>query len=524
MFPIVLMFIWAFFFNSKLFMLGFLPVFEFGKLGNEKSYLLLFLCLILCPFAYCQSYYIYTVAGNGNWQGSSGDGGSAIDAVIVWPYAVAVNSSSGNIYITDTFGNRIRLVFTNGTITTIAGNGDAGYSGDGQPATQAKISQPQGISLSKTGDIYIADTLNNCIRILYSNGTIDTFAGNSTPGYFGDGGYALNAELNEPSGVFWVETGDVYIADTNNNRIRLVFPNGTITTFAGTGVAGYSGDGGAAINAQLNSPTGVAISSGEVYIADYTNNRVRRVSSKNIISTIAGNGLKGYLGDGGLAINAELYYPSGISISSSGEIYIADYFNNVIRNLVSSPSEECLFQGYFQSQKYCLCGWGYLGSNCQYFSCYGKNSTHPDACSGSGTCQSLNNCTCDSGYTGFQCQLISCYGLNQTTVGVCSGRGVCQSANNCSCNVGYTGKNCEINICYGIKQTSASVCSGHGKCQSANNCICYGSYIGLECQFNKNLAYLFLLFLLIPIVGVLVIIIWLFKNGYFEVRRRDKKE
>ena len=218
---------------------------------------------------------------------------------------------------------------TTGIITTIAGNGIAGYSGDGGLATNAELNNPYGVAVDSNGNIYIADTNNNRIRKVNSTtGIITTIAGNGTAGYSGDGGLATNAELYYPYGVAVDSNGNIYIADTYNNRIRKVnSTTGIITTIAGNGTAGYSGDGGPATNAQLNYPYGVAVdSSGNIYIADTDNNRIRKVNSTTgIITTIAGNGNPGYSGDGGPATNAELYDPSGVAVDSNGNIYIADY-------------------------------------------------------------------------------------------------------------------------------------------------------------------------------------------------------
>jgi RPA family protein len=314
---------------------------------------------------------ITTFAGNGN-SGYSGDGGPATSAELYYPSGVAV-SSTGEVYITDTDNHRVRVVFTNGTITTFAGDGAPGYSGDGGPATSAELNSPTGVAVYSTGEVYIADTLSYCIRVVFTNGTITTFAGDGTPGYSGDGGLATSAELNYPSGVAISSTGEVYIADSSNNRVRVVSTSGIITTFAGDGTPGYSGDGGPATSAELNSPTGVAISStGEVYIADSSNYLIRVVSTSGIITTFAGDGTPGYSGDGGPATSAELNYPSGVALSSTGEVYITDNDNSAIRIVVANFSSQCLDRGYYQSQSYCICEADYTGYECQVTFCYGS--------------------------------------------------------------------------------------------------------------------------------------------------------
>ena len=213
--------------------------------------------------------------------------------------------ASGNLYIADTGNNRIRKVSATGIITTVAGNGSAGYSGDGGPATSAQLDGPEGVAVDGSGNLYIADTCNNRIRKVSATGIITTVAGNGSAGYSGDGGPATSAQLSLPAGVAVDGSGNLYIADSGNNRIRKVSATGIITTVAGNGSPGYSGDGGPATSAQLNQPAGVAVdASGNLYIADSSNNRIRKVSATGIITTVAGNGFDGYSGDGGPATSA----------------------------------------------------------------------------------------------------------------------------------------------------------------------------------------------------------------------------
>lgn len=281
---------------------------------------------------------ITTVAGSGI-SGYSGDGGAATQAELSVPSSVAVDSA-GNIYIADQRNNRVRKVAASGVITTLAGNGNPGYAGDGGPATSAELNSPNSVAVDGAGDVYIADTLNNRIRIV-QNGTIFTAVGNGTAGYAGDGGPAGFAELFYPYGIALDTSGNLYIADTLNARIRMVSPVsggtlalGTINTIAGTGVAGYSGDDGLATSAQIYHPDAVAVdpNSGIVYIADTLNSRVRIIFGGNI-GTVAGNGFYGSSGDGGPATSAEISYPYGLAIDSSGNVYIADAGNEKIRLL-----------------------------------------------------------------------------------------------------------------------------------------------------------------------------------------------
>jgi sugar lactone lactonase YvrE len=190
------------------------------------------------------------------------------------------------------------------------------------------------LALDRTGNLYIADGVNNRIRKVSANGIITTVAGNGTQGYSGDAGPAINSQLNEPAGLTIDRLGNLYIADAGNNCIRKVSPAGMITTIAGNGTGGYSGDGGPAVKAQLKLPQDVAVDVvGNLYIADNSNHRIRKVSPAGMITTIAGNGTGGYSGDGGLAINAQLRNPWGVAVDAAGNVYVADSHNNAIRRL-----------------------------------------------------------------------------------------------------------------------------------------------------------------------------------------------
>jgi uncharacterized protein (TIGR03437 family) len=269
---------------------------------------------------------------------------------------VAVDSS-GNLYIADTGDSVIRKVSPNGTITTVAGavesistggavKGGAGYSGDGGPATGAQLDFPGAVAVDAAGNLYIADTLNNRIRKVATSGTITTIAGTGTLASFGtpaaslgDGGPAVNAELGLPSGVAVDAAGNVYIADSFTSRVRKIATNGTITTVAGSGMCCTypPGDGGPATSAEIVTPDGVAVDSvGNLYIADYARNVIRKVSPAGIISTVAGTGAGSYFGDGGPATSAGLYEPWGIAVDSSGNLYIADSGDQRIREVLTN--------------------------------------------------------------------------------------------------------------------------------------------------------------------------------------------
>ncbi len=327
---------------------------------------------------------ITRVAGNGN-SGFSGDGGPATSAELDAPKGVFVDSA-GNIYIADTNNHRIRKVDTFDYISTVAGTGFPGPSGDGGPATSAKLNRPHGVFANTSGDIYIADTENHCIRKVDANTQIiNTVAGiGGSGGFSGDGEAATSAKLKKPQGVFVNTSGEIYIADTDNNRIRKFVEGGNISTVAGNGTSGYSGDGGPATSAELDHPKGVCLNnSAEVVIADTNNGCVRQVDIINEISTfgpavgpglnrpaqiaiyynvsegkyylfiadennhrirkldtstgsimaVAGTGTLGFSGDTDLATNAELNHPEGVSVDTSANIYIADTENHCIRKV-----------------------------------------------------------------------------------------------------------------------------------------------------------------------------------------------
>jgi len=279
---------------------------------------------------------ITTAAGNGQ-RGYSGDGGPATAASLNFPWGVAVDAA-GNLYIVDYWNHRIRKITPGGTISTVAGNGRYGYSGDGGPATAASLNFAWGVAVDAAGNLYIADGSNDRIRKVALGETITTVAGNGQRGYSGDGGPATAASLNGPAGVAVDAAGNLYIADYSNNRIRKVTPGGTITTVAGNGVRQYSGDGGPATAASLSSPSGVAVdAAGNLYIADNGNIRIRKVTPGGTITTVAGNGVQGYSGDGGPATSAALNGPNSVVADAAGNLYIADTRNDRIRKVAPAP-------------------------------------------------------------------------------------------------------------------------------------------------------------------------------------------
>lgn len=330
---------------------------------------------------------ITTVAGNGN-RGFSGDGGAATAASLDTPYGVAVDGA-GNFVFTDTGNGRLRRVdASTGIITTFAGNGTANYSGDGFDATSASLA-PYAVAVDSIGNLFISDESDHRIRrVGGATGAITTVAGNGTAGFNGDGGLGTNAELNDPHGVAVDSAGNLFIADWLNFRIRRVDAvTGVIATVAGNGANGFSGDGGPATAAAIGTPEGVAVdgwgnlfivyrdssrlrrvdavtgiittfasvqyatgvavdSTGNIYVAEYRNNRIRKVDGiTGLVTTVAGNGTQGFSGDGGPATDASLYDPTGVAVDSDGNLFIADTDNTRVRRVDASTGIITTFAG-----------------------------------------------------------------------------------------------------------------------------------------------------------------------------------
>jgi sugar lactone lactonase YvrE len=285
---------------------------------------------------------ITTVAGNGT-RGFAGDGGPATSALINNVFDIDTDEN-GNLFIADADNNRIRKVSPDGTITTVAGNGTAGFSGDGGPATAASLRSPNGVLVGADGNLFIADRSNNRIRKVSPDGIITTIAGTGASDFSGDGGPATKASLFLPSTMAMDARGNLFISQSYNQRVRKVSPDGIISTAAGNGavspdpngipIGTYSGDGGPATEAGLGFPSGLAVDGqGNLFIADQFNARIRKVSPDGIITTIAGSGTRGFSGDGGPATSAALSRPFGLAIDGVGNLFFSDHANYRIRKI-----------------------------------------------------------------------------------------------------------------------------------------------------------------------------------------------
>lgn len=311
---------------------------RFGCMFSRTTLSLLAAALVLIPAVLLAQapprYTITTVAGNGA-AGFAGDAAAATSAQINNPISVALDGS-GNLYIADQVNHRLRKVAPDGAITTIAGKETAGYDSAATVAATSALNFPCGVAVDKAGNIFFSDSANHLIRKIAGT-VISTVAGTGVAGFSADAIAAKGAAISLPTGIVVDLAGVIYFSETNNNRIRKIATDGIITSVAGTGAPGIFGDGGQATVAKLNHPVGLALdSAGNLYVADQMNNRIRKISSDGIITTVAGKGTPGFSGNGGPATSAELRYPSGVAVDASGNIFVADTSNSRIRVVVEN--------------------------------------------------------------------------------------------------------------------------------------------------------------------------------------------
>ncbi len=302
---------------------------------------------VLCQAQTAPAYTISAIVGTGT-PGFTGDGSAAIGAEVNFPSSMAMDKS-GNLYIADSANFRIRKVDTNGNISTIAGTGATGNAGDGKAATAAQFGPPGGIAVDSSGNVYFSDTGNHTIRKIGTDGNISRFAGTGTLGFSGDITpytdptaaitLASNAQISRPTGIAVDSKGNVYFSDTGNNRIRRVsVKDSSITTIAGDGVGNYYGDGAGAAYAEVYTPTGMVFDAADnLYFADSSNHRIRKIAAADgKITTVAGFGTPGKADNGGLAVNSLLHYPTSVAVDANGNLYIADSINNRVRMVTTN--------------------------------------------------------------------------------------------------------------------------------------------------------------------------------------------
>lgn len=299
----------------------------------KHTVLLLLGALALGSAPYARAQNIKTIAGDGT-PGATGDGAAATAAKLNYPTGVAVDKA-GNVYIADANNNKVRKVSTSGVITTIAGNGTSGFSGDGGQATAAQLKYPTNVAVDLSGNVYITDANNARIRKVTPAGIISTYVGDGSLGYGGDGGQATAAQLHNPRGLHVDAAGNLYIAAVFSQKVRMVDPTGIIVTVAGTGTSGYAGDGGSAISAQLKDPSGVGKdAAGNMYIADKSSHCIRKVTPTGTISTIAGNDVTAdFTGDGGPATAARMKTPIAVKVDKYDNVFVLDMGNNRVRKI-----------------------------------------------------------------------------------------------------------------------------------------------------------------------------------------------
>nr|CAG4718603.1 unnamed protein product [Naegleria fowleri] len=439
-------------------------------------------------------YRLKTVAGVAQSQGYNSDNILATTSKLALPHGVAVDTSSHeDLYIVDSSNFRVRKV-SNGIISTIVGDGNAGFSGENVMATNAKINRALGLAWND-GLLYLADTNNHRIRVVTAAGMIRTLAGTGVQGYNGELTAPLNTQMTFPVGVF-VQGDDIYYSE--NGRIRKIV-NGAnasnsnnvyVMTLVGNGTNGYDGDYMPATSAQVNAPHGIFVtSSGEVLFADRLNHRIRKITIDGMIVTIAGTGSTSYNGNGLLATSTNLNSPEGVFELDNNEILVADSGNHCIRKITTDGLMQTIAG---------ICGSnvGYNGDMSDSMNGFLNLPTSITFSKNSGIYISETNNQiirqlvpyCDSGYV-LSADLqscvnnVTCFGFSSNSGFVCSSNGICNVTDSCSCRSGWYGQTCAYNYqCSGIAPDNATVCNRRGRCTAWNSCTCYSGYSGLNCE------------------------------------------
>ncbi len=404
---------------------------------------------------------ITTIAGMPSQRGTSDDlsddGGPATNAKLNFPRGLYFDEKSGSLYITDMYNHRIRMVDSMGKIFTVAGKGISGFSGDDGFATSASLTLPLDIVGNDKGELFIADTDNNRIRKVGTDKKISTIAGNGNEGDFTEG-EAINSPLKGPASLALNDEGELLFVSAASSGAYFVLKigiDGNIQKVAGNGVNGFSGDGGPAVNASFGGEIRIAVGKdGEVYISDKDNYRIRMINSAGIISTIAGDGQERYAGNGGPAKKASFIFLACVNVAPNGDLYVCD--DTRVRLIYASS-----------------------------ISCFGLSSEDPNVCSGHGNCSSTDACICDEDYTGKNCSEFvgKCFGIQVTDPTVCSGHGSCTDIDQCKCDEEWMGIDCSITHCFGFTSNVPDlVCSGRGTCVQHNKCRCKEGYRGSMCQ------------------------------------------
>ncbi|KAG2370872.1 hypothetical protein C9374_013783 [Naegleria lovaniensis] len=424
-------------------------------------------------------YTVETIAGTGA-DGFNGDGNLAISTSFWDPRGVSV-SQSGDIYVVDLGNQRIRKIAPNGIVTTIAGNGVQGFYGDGIPATFAQIANARtSYYVEETQELYFSDCLNHRVRKINASGIISTIAGTGAQGYTGDNIPAISATFTTPWGLHTFASGEAYVADAGNQRIRRIRTDGIIETIAGTGVQGYGGDGGLARDALFSDPLHAFYHVGELFIADSVNNRIRKIDRNGYISTIAGNGIKGHTGDNGPATSAQISHPTYVVVSPfTGEVFFG--VTGAIRKITTGG----IIKTVAGNGQPGFSGDGGLATDALMGSPWAFTFTPQGSLlfTGSNRIRRLNP-TCSPGFAlksdKSGCEPI-CFGLSGTNA--CSSRGACTSRDVCLCCSGYSGSQCEHAVCWGYLQNdTTSVCSGRGACVGPDSCMCQDGFRGVQCE------------------------------------------